>query len=106
MATADSELVDSLTSFLQDVLAVAIRDFERDLLWKRVTDAMKMKSNIVAGDEDDDGLHSYSGFSFHHTPSVMDMNRILELSVVEDIRVSLKELTPPSIVLAFYVFCG
>ncbi len=78
---------------------MATRDFQRDLLWKRVTEAMKMKSNIVAGDEDDgNGLHYCRGFPFHHNPSVMGMNRILELSAVEDIRVSLKVLTPPSVV--------
>ncbi len=86
------ELVDSVTSYLQEVLAAASCDFRRDIMWKRLTEEMKLNSNIMAGDEGHP--HSSKGLHSHFNPSVTCMNDILEHSAVEDIRVSFKVLTP------------
>ncbi len=86
--SSDLECVDSVTSYLQEVLAMAICDFRRDLMWKRLTEEMKLNSNIVAGDEGHS--HISKGLHSHFNPSLSYMNGILEHSAVEDIRVSFK----------------
>ncbi len=93
--SSDLELVDSVTSYLQEVLALAFCDFRRDLMWKSLTEEMKLNSNICAGD---DSHHSHCNNGLHFNSSVAYMNEILEYSAVEDIRVSFVTLNiPPSL---------
>ncbi len=74
---------------------MATRDFQRDLLWTRLIDAIQIESNIVvesnivAGAGDEDGFQSCIVSDFNRSPSVKNMYELLELSVVEDIRVRL-----------------